>query len=87
MICNAGFQTTSEVIYLGKRLLTIPVKGQYEQLCNIVALNNLGISSIDELSEESESEIKKWLYKDPVKINFEHNFEILLEKKIKELCK
>ena len=29
VICNAGFQTSSEVIDLGKRLLVIPIDGQY----------------------------------------------------------
>ena len=86
VICNAGFQTTSEVMYLGKRLLTIPVKGQYEQLCNVVALNKLGVSSIDELNEASEQKIKQWLLKDPVKINFKNNLQELLDKKIKHLC-
>ena len=67
-------------------MLTIPVKGQYEQLCNVVALNNLGVSSIDELNEASEHKIKQWLLKDPVKIYFKNNLQELLDKKIKHLC-
>ena len=43
IITTGGFQTTSEAIYCGKKLLVIPIKGQYEQECNVVALKNMGI--------------------------------------------
>jgi hypothetical protein len=38
-----GFQTTSEAIYCGKKLLVIPIRGQYEQECNVISLKNLGV--------------------------------------------
>ena len=59
VICNAGFQTSSEVIYLGKRLIVIPVEGQYEQLCNVAALEKMGICSLSELNSDAISVIKK----------------------------
>jgi uncharacterized protein (TIGR00661 family) len=43
IITTGGFQTTSEAIYCGKKLLVIPIKGQYEQECNVVALKKMGI--------------------------------------------
>ena len=43
IITNAGFQTSSEALYLSKKLMVIPVKGQYEQESNAKALNQLGI--------------------------------------------
>ena len=43
VICSAGFQTTSESIYCKKKLLVIPIKGQYEQLCNTEILKKIGI--------------------------------------------
>ena len=42
VICNAGFELTSEALHMGKKLLVKPLAGQYEQLCNIVALERLG---------------------------------------------
>ena len=50
VITAGGFQLTSEALYLGKRLMCIPIQGQYEQLCNAVAIkefaprNRWGIS-------------------------------------------
>jgi len=85
VICNAGFQTSSEVIYLGKRLLVIPVAGQYEQLCNVAALEEFGIFSLNELNNNAINVIKKWIKSKAVKIEFQNNLEDLLSKKIMEI--
>jgi uncharacterized protein (TIGR00661 family) len=82
VICNAGFQTSSEVIYLGKRLLVIPIEGQYEQLCNVAALKKIGIYSLNKLNAESVSVIKSWLKSKPIKMKFKNNLEDFLDKKI-----
>lgn len=38
IITGAGFETPAEALYMGKKLLCIPISGQYEQLCNAAAL-------------------------------------------------
>ena len=50
VICNAGFVTPSEALYLGKRLLVIPLNGQYEQHCNVAALEKIGVLSLNNLN-------------------------------------
>lgn len=85
VICNAGFQTTSEVIYLGKRLLVIPVKGQYEQECNVSALNKIGVLDLKKLDNKSKEIIRLWLESDPIKINFQDDLTDLLDMKINRL--
>jgi uncharacterized protein (TIGR00661 family) len=42
VICNAGFELTSEALHMGKKLLVKPLTGQYEQHSNVVALEKLG---------------------------------------------
>lgn len=34
LVTTAGFESVCEALYLGKPVLTVPVKGHYEQLCN-----------------------------------------------------
>lgn len=34
LICTAGFESICEAMYLGKPVMIIPLKGQYEQSCN-----------------------------------------------------
>lgn len=43
VITNAGFETPAEALALNKRLMVIPIKGQYEQLCNAEALKGFGV--------------------------------------------
>jgi uncharacterized protein (TIGR00661 family) len=58
VITSAGFQTTTETLYLKKRLYCIPIKGQYEQECNAIALSNLGVEtgSLEKLGSFLKSE-------------------------------
>lgn len=60
VICNAGFETCAETMYLGKKLLTIPIQKQYEQECNAAALTQMGISVINDLGK-SYDKIRYWL--------------------------
>lgn len=61
VLCGAGFSTTSEAIYLGKKLLVVPMKNQYEQLCNARALQELGVDSIPNMKKKHRDCIKEWL--------------------------
>ena len=59
VITASGFTTTSEALVLNKKLWSIPIKGQYEQICNSKALQEMGIF-IEDINSEN---IKKWLEK------------------------
>lgn len=50
VISSGGFQTSVESLYLGKKLMVIPTKGQYEQQCNAASLKKIG-SMIGELTD------------------------------------
>ena len=57
VITASGFSTTSEALVLKKKIWSIPIKGQYEQECNALALKVMGIFTED-LGTES---ISKWI--------------------------
>ncbi len=71
IICGAGFQTPSEALFLHKKLLVIPMKGQYEQQCNAEALKLIGIPVIKSLKEKHSLIVKEWLQHEKV-ILFEY---------------
>jgi len=59
VICNAGFELSSEAIQLGKKLLVKPLHGQMEQLSNAKALCSLGLGmSMDTLEHNA---VERWL--------------------------
>lgn len=64
VLCGAGFETPAEAIYLQKKLLVIPMKHQYEQQCNAVALKKMGVDVVKKLKKKSLKKIEKWLDSD-----------------------
>ena len=64
ILCNSGFETPSEALFLGKKILAIPMKGQYEQECNAEALNRLGIKTLNQIGDDFEQHIEQWINSD-----------------------
>ncbi|GAA4745062.1 glycosyltransferase family protein [Flavisolibacter ginsenosidimutans] len=60
VFCGAGFQTPSEALFLKKKLLVIPMKGQYEQQCNAAALKLLGIPVLKNIKPKQYKKLKAW---------------------------
>lgn len=61
VLCGAGFETPAEALYLGKKLLVIPMKNQYEQQLNAAALKAMGVPVIKSLKSKYEPVISEWL--------------------------
>ena len=58
---GAGFEGPSEAMFLGKPLMVVPINGQYEQICNAVALEKLGVSVVWNCVKEFQSKLMLWL--------------------------
>lgn len=61
VLCGAGFEGPAETLFLGKKLLVVPMQNQYEQQCNAAALANMGIPVIKSLSKKYYDRIRLWL--------------------------
>ncbi|MDR3716989.1 MAG: glycosyltransferase family protein [Puia sp.] len=61
IITGAGFETPAEALYLGKKLMVIPIKGQYEQFCNAAALEKMGVTRIDTLDAAFQARFHQWM--------------------------
>ena len=61
ILCGAGFETPAEALFLGKKLMVVPMKQQIEQKCNASALKQLGVPVIKALSVDKVSVIKNWI--------------------------
>lgn len=61
VLCAAGFETPAEALFLGKKLMVIPMKTQYEQQCNAAALKKMGVPVLKNLKEKHLPELEKWL--------------------------
>ncbi|MDP4285958.1 MAG: glycosyltransferase family protein [Bacteroidota bacterium] len=61
VFCGAGFETPSEALFLEKKLMVIPMKGQYEQQCNAAALKKMNVPVLKKLKLSQLEKIKEWV--------------------------
>ena len=61
VLSNAGFETPSEALYLGKKLCVVPMKNQYEQSCNAAMLEEMGIPVLSGFSSNELPQLRDWV--------------------------
>lgn len=82
VLCGAGFELPAESIYLKKKLFVIPIKGQYEQLCNCEALKRIGIDYAYDLNIEL---LQRWVDSNKIiEKDFPDQTEAIIQKIILE---
>jgi len=85
ILCGAGFETPAEALFLRKKLMVIPMKGQYEQQCNAAALRDMGVPVIKTLKEKHVKTIQKWIESDTiVEVDYPDNTEKIIDQLLKE---
>ena len=88
VLCGAGFQTPAEVLYLKKKLIVIPMKGQYEQQCNAAALKMLGVPVLKNIKPKQYGKVKAWIESEnKVMIDFPDETEYILDEIIENYYK
>lgn len=76
VIANGGFTLISEALYLGKPVLSVPVKKQFEQILNALYLERLGYGEFhDELEREDIENFLSKLdeYRENIHLNYFHD--------------
>ncbi len=85
VLCGAGFETPAEALFMNKKLMVIPMKGQYEQQCNAAALKEMGVPVIKSLKIENSDKIKAWLLEGKrIKVDYPDITEMILNRVIDE---
>ena len=73
IITGGGFETPAEALKLQKKLMVIPIKGQYEQQCNAAALEQLGVKRLDRLDDDFNGHFENWIRYENIRINYDHS--------------
>ncbi len=79
IITGGGFETPAEAIHLGKKIISVPIRGQYEQVCNAAALEKLGVRCLKNIDEIFSSVFYYWLTAKPVCMNYSKSIPEALE--------
>lgn len=78
-LTGGGFEGPAEALYLGKKLLVVPMHKQYEQKCNALALEKMGFPVIWKEAEFLEK-LKVWVHDDRQKaFDFPDETETIIE--------
>lgn len=64
LLTGGGFEGPAEALYLGKKVMMIPMRGQYEQRCNALAASRLGVPVLETIDESFNDKIDKWIDND-----------------------
>ncbi|TVQ05540.1 MAG: hypothetical protein EA359_02905 [Balneolaceae bacterium] len=81
---SGGFETCAEAMHLGKKLMVLPIRNQYEQLCNAAALKQIGITVINKLDATFPNTAREWINNTPaIQLNEVADTEQLTEKLIR----
>jgi uncharacterized protein (TIGR00661 family) len=79
IITGGGFETPAEALYLKKKLMSIPIQGQYEQLCNAAALQRLGVPVLKKIDNDFGGHFNHWINNSATpEINYEHSTEAIV---------
>ena len=81
LLTGGGFEGPAEALYLGKKVLMIPMKGQYEQQCNALAASKLGVPVINEIDGNFNTRLEDWVNgATRVAVNFPDETAAVVEK-------
>ena len=80
VLCNAGFGTASEALFLNKKLMVIPIKTQYEQHCNAAVLKSMGVSTMKSLKNKHHEKLEQWINNgNIIEVNYPDNAQQIID--------
>ena len=85
VLCGAGFETPAEALFLKKKLMVIPMKGQYEQQCNGATLKLMGVPVLKSLKHKHIPLIEAWIAEsDIVAVDYPDSTAYIIDQLIKD---
>jgi len=64
LLTGGGFEGPAEALFLQKKVMMIPMKGQYEQQCNALAASKMGVPVVTEIDERFIFHLNNWISHD-----------------------
>ncbi len=88
LLTGGGFEGPAEALYLQKKVLMIPMKGQYEQQCNALAASRLGVKVVPAIDDDFSGHLNNWVNDDStIAVNFPDETAQIVDDMIKRYAK
>lgn len=79
LITGGGFEAPTEAIFLNKKVMVIPMIGQYEQHCNALGAKKAGCTVVTEVNGNFLNQLNSWLeYGKAIHIDYPNETEKLI---------
>ncbi|HYH57571.1 MAG TPA: glycosyltransferase family protein [Anseongella sp.] len=84
LLTAGGFESPAEALFLGKKVFSVPMMGQWEQQCNAEALRGMGVPVVKKIGKEFVPYLKDWIRNGPViKVHFPDETGRIIEELLK----
>lgn len=88
LLTGGGFEGPAEALFLQKKVLMIPMKGQYEQQCNALAASKLGVPVVEAIDERFIGHINNWIRDDKkITVNFPDETARIIDNMVRRYAK
>ena len=85
LLTGGGFEGPAEALFLQKKVMMIPMSGQYEQQCNALAASRLGVPVVHTIDEHFVGQVNDWVKNGRVvKVDFPDETEEIISNLVKE---
>jgi uncharacterized protein (TIGR00661 family) len=80
IITAGGFETPAEAMYLNKKVLSIPILNHFEQECNAVAMQKLGVKVVKKIDSSFHQIFNEWINaENTIQFKLTHSTEAIVE--------
>jgi uncharacterized protein (TIGR00661 family) len=88
LLTGGGFEGPAEALFLKKKVLMIPMSGQYEQRCNALSASRLGVPVVEEIDDNFDATINSWINNDTrIPVNFPDETALIVYDMVKRYAK
>lgn len=88
LLTGGGFEGPAEALFLGKKVMMIPMRGQYEQQCNALAASKLGVPVVHHIDNHFAQHLQKWIADDKnIIVDFKDETAQIVENMVKQYAK
>lgn len=88
LLTGGGFEGPAEALFLGKKLLVVPMKFQYEQQCNAFALKQFGIPVIWGSNRNWLPVLKEWVQSGhAVQVDYPDETAMVIDRLVKQFAR
>ncbi|RVU01885.1 glycosyl transferase [Mucilaginibacter limnophilus] len=88
LLTGGGFEGPAEALFLQKKVMMIPMKGQFEQQCNALAASKMGVPVVNAIDDRFDRHLFDWVHKgEVVKVDFPDETAQIVDDMIKKYAK